>query len=102
MVCPKLDSHLYKLKRWTKGCTLVPIWQLAAQRGDSIGEVAQCSKKIDNWGVPPLSPPPKKKKKLTLTYKHSQIWANQPPSQIWEKKALIRILVIIWEKRSKK
>jgi hypothetical protein len=46
-VCPKFNSHVYKLKRyigcWEMHLFLFSNWEV--QRGASIGECAQCSKK---------------------------------------------------------
>ncbi len=60
MLCPKFNSHVYKLKRWTIWSTFFSILQLAVQRGAFIGS-AQCSpKKI---GDGPINMTPSKKKK---------------------------------------
>jgi hypothetical protein len=55
MVCPKFNSHEYKVKRWAIGSTCVSILQLAVQRGASIGE---CPMSPKNIGDGPINKPP--------------------------------------------
>jgi len=47
MVCPRFNSHVYKLKRWVIMSEFVSILQLAVQRGAFIGE---CTMFQRNWG----------------------------------------------------
>jgi hypothetical protein len=64
MVCPKLISHVYKLKRCTTRSTSIFIFQLAVQSGASIGECPMFQKNDD-------SPLKKKKKNRKKCEQHS-------------------------------
>jgi hypothetical protein len=67
MVCPKFNSHVYKLKRWKPWEHISLYFATGVQTGASIWGHAQCSKKIADGPIN-MAPFLKKRKSCELTH----------------------------------